>query len=207
MTKLLLLAATLGACADQQPSTPLHRLGDTTLELVSLGQQINVELKITGKGCPLLGEDVRATFDGVPMNVSRGGYAETADGCYPIAFSISPNRLSGVATYEAGTASSDLIIEDASARWAIASTHLFTNQFTNDVAGSRIVWQNVTQITSAQLRPSVAVQIEGNIIHYPPGTDVTAVSAYAHPIPTKCEGPGLCLVDLQGAHAFEPLAP
>lgn len=203
MTKLLLLAAFLGACADQQSSTALHALGDATLELVSFGGQVNVELKTKGTGCPLLAEDVHATFDGIPMEVSRGGFAETADGCYPIAFSILPSRLSGVAAYEAGTANTDLVIEDQSARWTVASTRLFTNQFEIDAASSRIVWQNVSAITSAQLEPAVTVQIEGNIIHYPPGTNVVSVSAYAHPIPTKCDGPGLCLVDLQGAHAFK----
>jgi hypothetical protein len=207
MTKLLLLAATLGACAAQQPSTPLHQLGDSTLELVSFGGQVSVELKVKGTGCPMLAEEVSATFDGVPMDVSRGGYAETSDGCYPIGFTISPSRLDGVATYEAGSANTDLVIEDKTTRWTIASTRLFTNQFDIDTAGSRIVWQNVTAITSAQLTPAVAVQIEGNIIHYPPGTNVTAVSAYAHPLPTKCDGPGQCLVDLQGAHAFQPTPP
>ena len=206
MTKLLLLVALVGACADQQPSTPLHKLGNTQLELVG-GSQVNVELKVLGTGCPLLADDARATFDGVPMTISRGGFAETADGCYPIAFSIDPNRVSGIAAYEAGSSSTDLIIEDSSARWTIASTRLFTNQFDIDTASSRIVWQNVTAITTAQLTPSVVVQIEGNVIHYPPGTNVVAVSAYAHPTPTKCDGPSLCLVDLQGAHAFQPLAP
>jgi hypothetical protein len=201
MKNLLLLVSVLGACAQDQ-STPLHKLGDTTLELVSYGS-VNAELKILGAGCPLLGDDVTATFDGLPMNISRGGYAETADGCYPIAFSISPDQAGGAMAYEAGTSSSDLIIEDASARWTISSTRLFANQFTIDAANSQITWQDVTAITTAQTTPVVPIRINGNVISYAAGTDIISVSAYAHPTPMRCEGPGGCLVDLSAAHDFK----
>ncbi len=202
MKKLLLLVSVLvGACTQDQQSTPLHKLGETTLELVSYGS-VNAELKIIGTGCPLLGDDVTATFDGLPMNISRGGIAETSDGCYPIAFSISPDQISGAMAYEAGSSSSDLIIEDASARWTIASTRLFANDFVIDTVNSQITWQNVSAITTAQTTPAVPIKISGNVISYAAGTDIASVSAYAHPIPMRCDGPGGCLVDLSGAHEF-----
>ena len=200
MKNLLLLVSVLGACAQDQ-STPLHKLGETTLELVSYGS-VNAELKIVGTGCPVIGDDVTATFDGVPMNVTRGGYDTTADGCYPIAFWISPKQISDVTTYEAGAASSDMIIEDASARWTVSSTRLFANQFAIDNAKSQIVWQDVTAITTAQTNPVVPIKITGNVITYAAGTDILSVSAYAHPTPTRCEGPGGCLVDLSAGHDF-----
>ncbi len=204
MNKLILLVSvgSLGACTQQDPSTPLHQLGETHLELVANGQ-INIEMKVLGGSCVQLGDDVHATFDGQPMHVARGGSDQTADGCYPIAFWINPTEMDGIKTFEAGAASSDMIIEDASARWTISSTRLFANQFSIDTANSQIVWQDVTAITSALLRPTVPVTIAGNVIHYPAGTNILSVSAYAHPTPMRCEGPSLCQVDLNGAHDFQ----
>lgn len=206
MTKLLLLSAALAACTQQEAPTALHELGSTTVEVVANGQ-VNIELKVESIGCPLIGEDVVATFDGHPMHVARGGRDEVSDGCYPIAFWISPRDIDGIITYEQGASSSEVVIEDASARWSVGSTRLFGNTFTIDAAKSTVTWQEVSQVTSAQLNPSVPVTISGNVISYPPGTDVVSVDAYAHPKPTRCEGPGTCLVDLSGARNFKGNAP
>jgi hypothetical protein len=201
--KILLATLALGACTMQQQESPtsLSQLGDTTLELVALGQ-INVEMKVQSGGCPTLGDDVAATFDGQPMNVTRGGYDEVSDGCYPIAFWLQPNQLGAVTTYESGSPSSDMIIADKTAQWTVSSTRLFANQFTIDDANAQVIWQDVTAITSATLSPNVPTTITGNIIHFPAGTVIDSVSAYAHPTPATCDGPNQCLVDLSGAKSF-----
>lgn len=205
MTKMLTLLVALGgigACTSDEVTTPLSQLGQTQLELVANGQ-INAELKIQNvSDCPLLGDDVVATFNGHPMQVSKGGYDTTSDGCYPIAFWIRPNDIPVVVAREAGAGSSEIVVDDASAHWVIGSTNVFANRFSIDTANSEITWADVTAISSVKLTPSVTTRIEGNVIHYPAGTDVIGVSAYAHPTPTTCDGPGLCVVDLTGNRSF-----
>lgn len=210
MTKILGLVVALGgigACTNDGPTTPLSQLGQTQLELVANGQ-INAELKLIGHtDCPTLQADVVATFNGHPMEVSAGGYDTTGDGCYPISFWIKPTEIGGIVAREAGAGSSEIIVEDSSAHWVIGSTNVFANRFSVDTANNQIVWSDVSAITTAKLTPYAPVTIEGNVIHYPAGTVVDSVSAYAHPTPSTCDGPGLCVVDLTGNRAFNNISP
>ncbi len=211
MTKLLpaLLLLAAGACS-QQSSTSLADLqttyGNATLELVALGE-ISVEMKVQGSGCPLLGDDVEATFDGIPMDVARGGESDTFDGCYPIAFSISKMPVAAAQTFEQSSSGSNLIIADGSTHWTVASTKMFSNDFTVDAANSQVIWQDVKAISEASLVPTVPFTLDGNAIKYPKGTVIETVNAYAHPTPSVCTGPSQCLVDLAGTRDFQPTPP
>src|SRR5262245_42551730 len=103
----------LAACTTQT-STPLRQLdsayGATTIEVVVNGQ-FNIELHVDSTaGCPLLGDDVVARFDGVRMNVTPGGYDSTTNGCYPIAFWVTPVPATSVAAWERTTQGSGLVI-------------------------------------------------------------------------------------------------
>ena len=215
MTKLLpallpsvVLLAT-GACAQQAP-TALSELqatyGNTNLEIVALNQ-ISVEMKVQGLGCPRIGDDVVAKFDGIAMDVSRGGESDTFDGCYPVGFSIAKMPVASAQAYEAVAQSSDLLIEDSNTTWTISSTRMFSNDFTIDAANSRVVWEDVTTISTAQLVPAVPFTLNGNAIEYAKGTDIVSVNAYAHPTPSVCSGPNACFVDLAGTRAFGPANP
>jgi hypothetical protein len=212
MTKLLLLVAALGACTQQQDPTPIDQLstayGNTTLEIVARGQ-LDVELHIAGPAgaCAVLGDDVVAKFDGVPMRVARGGYDTDSNGCYPIAFWVSPLPSAEIAAYEATTSTSDLVIEDHSAQWTVGSTRLFANQFTIDATASTIVWEDVKDITTAIVRPAAPITLDGNTIHYPAGTDISWVTATATPTPMHCVGPTTCRVSLEGTRTFGPINP
>jgi hypothetical protein len=68
----------------------------------------------------------------------------------------------------------------------------------DDRTAGTIEWENVATITSAETSPSARLTIDHNIIHYPKGTDIEWVEAYAHPVPSRCDGPSLCTIDLQG---------
>jgi hypothetical protein len=207
MVRFASIVIVLGACAAPPPSTPLAELrsayGDTTIEVVARGQ-INIELFVAPTTeCPVLGDDVVATFNGEPMRVSRGGYDVTSRGCYPIAFWFEtlPSDVMGV---ERRLDASQLVVEDASASWHVDTTRLFAQDFTLDTAASRIVWNDVEQISTARVAPVVAIEIEGNAIAFPPGTNITWVDARAHPAATRCEGPSICTVDLESARDFAP---
>jgi hypothetical protein len=208
MAKLLGISlVALGACAQQQATTPLARLGTPNIEIVAKGQ-LNIELHVDeAGGCPLLGDDVHATFDGQPMMMSHGGYDETADGCYPIAFWFNAPPMTTINGFEKTTNSSQLVVADKATTWNITTTRLFANDFFNDTANSQIVWSDVESIAAAHVLPSVPYQIQGNAIVYQPGADIQYVDALAHPIPTLCDGPALCQVNLQGMRDWGPINP
>ena len=211
MMKKLLLVISLGsftACA-QSSSTSLSELrttfGDTKIEIVAR-EQVNIELHIdTSHGCPSLGDDVVARFDGEPMLVARGGYDTDTRGCYPIAFWIEQFPLDRIVAWErrSSQSGSEMIIQDATATWTVSPTRLFSNDLVVDAAASRLVWQDVDRISTARVVPSVDLRIDGNSIYYPPGSVITWADAYAHPLPTLCDGPSTCTVDLERARQFD----
>jgi hypothetical protein len=84
---------------------------------------------------------------------------------------------------------------------------MFGNNFVDEPANARIIWSDVTSISTATLEPQVQTTIEGNIIHYPPGTHVEYVSAWSHATPTLCAGPVRCAADVQGDRALGPINP
>ncbi len=197
MRKLLLVAA-LGACATPAKTTSLAELASTQLEVVARGQ-INIELHVDETaGCPQLDERTLATFDNARMMVSRGGYDTNASGCYPIAFWFDQLPTDTVNGFERQAAGSELVVADPSATWTVDTTRLFGNDFTNDTATGTITWQDVTTISSAEIAPVTAYTISGNQILYPAGEAITFVDARAHPQPTRCDGPSVCTVDLEG---------
>ena len=199
MTKtLLVVVAISAACASQQPSTSLSKLNTARLGVVSNGS-IAIELHVDGD-CPMLREDLFATFDGQPMNVARGGYATNATGCYPIGFWFDPMPAAALATFESGHSISQLEVIDPSAVWHIDATPLFTeaSAFVDNPASATITWNGVATITTAETSPIVPVTISGNTIKYPAGTAINWVSARSHPVPTRCDGPESCTIDLDG---------
>ena len=199
--------AALGACAQQQATTPLSKLGNPNVEIVAKGQ-INIELHVDeAGGCPVLGDDVSALFDGQPMLMTHGGYDENASGCYPIAFWFNAPPMTAINGFEKSTNASELVVKDTSQTWSINTTRLFANSFFNDVANSQIVWTDVDSIAVAHVIPAVPFQIQGNAIHYPAGTDIEYVDALAHPVPTLCDGPAICQVSLQGVRDWRPINP
>ncbi len=205
MRKPIYLVVGLAACASPK-TTPLAQLqsayGTTQLDVVTNGK-INIELHVDETaGCPTLDEHVTATFDGAPMLVSRGGYDTNASGCYPIAFWFNDTPLATVNGFEKSAQASELVVADKSATWTIDTVPLFANDFVNDTQNARILWTDVTTISSAEIQPGGAGQISGNAISYPAGTQVQWVTATAHPTPSRCDGPGLCTVSLQGSRTF-----
>jgi hypothetical protein len=213
MTKNLLIVVVLGACTQQQNTTSLSELrttfGDTHLEVVARSEQVNIVLHVDGQSgdCPLLRDEVSATFDNTPMLVARGGYDLDATGCYPIAFSISTLPMDQIHTFEASASGSQFLVKDDSARWGVDTGVLFGNHFIDDPAHAQITWSDVTSISTATLDPPVRTTIEGNIIHYPAGTQVDYVSAWSHATPTLCAGPVACSADIQGDRALGPINP
>jgi hypothetical protein len=208
MSKLLVVAAALlGACAQQPTTTPLAKLGTPNIEVVAKGQ-VNIELHVdeTG-GCPVLGDDVNALFDGQPMMMTHGGYDTNSTGCYPIAFWFDAAPTAALVGFERGTNSSQLVVQDKSATWSMNTSRLFANDFADDSPNSQIIWTDVAQITSARISPAVPIQIIGNTIHYTPGTAIDWVDASAHPTATLCDGPASCLVNLEGSAQLGPINP
>jgi hypothetical protein len=211
MNKLWLLAA-LGACAAKDPSTPLadldSKFGAPSIELVAQAGQVNIELHVAeSTGCPQLRSDIVATFDGQPMRVSAGGYDTDHSGCYPIAFWFDSVPTDAIVGFESQIRSSQLQVVDPSATWNIATVRLLSNDFEVDAANSRIVWEDVTAITSAEVFPGARTTIVGNEIDYPAGTQIQGVSAYAYPSATVCTGPTLCTVSLQGSRSWNGTPP
>ena len=207
MAKQLLVVALLGACAQQQSSTPLAKLGSSNIEVVAKGQ-VNIELHVDeSNGCPVLGDDVRALFDGQPMQMTHGGYDTNATGCYPIAFWFNNPPMSDLVGFERGTNSSQLVVQDKSATWSVNTSRLFANDFADDTANSQIIWTDVATITTAQISPAVPITVTGNVIHYVPGTSIQWVDATAHPATTLCDGPANCFVNLEGSKQLGPISP
>jgi hypothetical protein len=203
MRKLLIPLGLVAGCTHSDSTTPLSDLakkyGDTNLELVVNGQ-VNIELHVSPtSGCPELSEELVATFDGVPMHIVRGGYDTNANGCYPIGFyAPQPLPADQLMGFERTTTASELVLVDRSSQWTVGTGRLFTNDFVIDRAAGTIEWQNVAAISTAQISPQAPVTIERNIIHYPKETAVELVQAYAHPVPSRCDGPALCTIDLEG---------
>ncbi len=209
MTKLALVLGlgALGACASDQASTPLAKLGTSQIEVVSKGQ-VNIEMHVDGTGgCPVLGDDVGATFDGQPMMMTHGGYDTNASGCYPIAFWFDAMPMGAINGFERASNSSQLVVKDASATWSVNTSRLFANDFVVDSANSQIVWTDVAQISSARVSPAVSFNIQGNAIVYTPGATIEYVDALAHPVPTLCDGPAVCTVNLEGTRTWGPINP
>lgn len=202
MRKRLFLVVALGACTSQTQTTPLAKFPTSQLEVVTNGQ-INIELHVdeTG-GCPALSEDVIATFDGQPMLMTRGGYDTNASGCYPISFWFNDVPMASIQGFEKVANASELVVADKSTSWTVDTVKLFANDFVVDSAQSEILWTDVDTIQVAQIQPAAVTQIEGNAIHYPQGLAVQWVSATAHPTPTRCDGPAICSVSVQGTRTF-----
>ncbi len=202
MAKRIFLVVALGACTSSSNTTPLSALPNSQLEIVTNGK-LNIELHVDETaGCPTLGDDAVATFDGQPMLMSRGGYDTNASGCYPIAFWFNDVPMAQVSGFEKVASGSELVVHDKSATWTVDTVKLFANDFIVDAANAQITWEDVTSMTSAQTSPYAALTIDGNVIHYPAGMTIDYVQALAHPVPTRCDGPGLCLVNLQGSRNF-----
>jgi len=203
-THLLALVVLVG-CTQSQKSTPLADLssayGDVRLEVVARGQ-VNIELHVASQNgdCPRLADDAAATFDGMPMQVARGGTAQQSDACYPIAFWFDNFPDAQVQGFERTTSASQLVVLDKSAEWRVDTGAMFTSDFVNDAANAKITWSNVTTITSAELYPPAPVTISGNTISYPKGSQITFVDAISHPDATRCAGPAQCTVFLEGQH-------
>jgi hypothetical protein len=213
MRTYLSLAVVLAACAAPSKSTPLSELsqtyGNTQVEVIAKSQ-LAIELHVSPihGDCPELRPEATATFDGMPMHVERGGYATTQEGgCYPIAFWFDPFPQASLAAFERTTTSSTLVIADRSAHWAIEAGHLVATTFVDDKVAGRITWQDVTHITNASVAPAVPFTISGNTLSYPPGTDISSIDAFAHPVPTRCDGPATCTIYLEGTHAWGPINP
>ena len=197
----------LGACTEQA-TTPLARLGTTKVEVVVAKGQVNIELHVDGtSGCPLIGDDAKGKFDGQPMEVSRGGYDTDATGCYPIAFWFNSPPADALTAFENITNGSEMIVQDHSALWSLGMTRVYANDFVDDPVNNRITWQNVDLISTASLTPHVNIELSGNTITYPKGTVVEAVEGYAHPTPTRCDGPGECFVNLRADRTFKTIDP
>jgi hypothetical protein len=202
MRKPIYLVLGLAACTSQPKTTPLAQLGTTQVEVVTNGK-INIELHVDEtQGCPTLDEHVMAMFDGAPMQVSRGGYDTNASGCYPIAFWFNDTPLATVNGFEKSANASELVVVDKSATWTVDTVPLFANDFLDDTQNSQIIWPEVSSIASAEISPGTPTQITGNVISYPVGLQITWVSALSHPTPTRCDGPGVCTVSLQGQRDF-----
>lgn len=216
MGKVLVLASLLGAalagCAQQQqPATSLAQIAPTygapTVEIVANGQ-VNVLLSIPTKGdCPVMSDRLTATYDGAPMRVARGGYDTTTNSCYPIAFWFDAPPTATIDGFEKSTNSTQLRLVDESATWTMQTSKLFADDFVDDSANHRIVWQDVPTITTAEVSPSQRVTIQGNAIVYQPGTEIDWVSAHAHPTATTCDGPGQCTVDVDGSRTLRQPSP
>jgi hypothetical protein len=203
MAKRILLVAVLGACTSSSTqSTPLAAFPNSQLEIVTNGK-INIEMHVdeTG-GCPTLGDDVTATFDGQPMLMSHGGYDTNASGCYPIAFWFNDAPMANIAGFEKVANASELVVSDKSASWTVDTVKLFANDFLVDAANAQIIWEDVPAMANAEIWPSAPVQIVGNTIHYPAGLAIEWVQALAHPTPTRCDGPSVCNVNLAGSRSF-----
>ena len=203
MTKRIFLVAALGACtSNSQPATPLAQFPTNQVEIVTNGK-VNIELHVDETaGCPVLADDVSATFDGQPMLMTHGGYDTDASGCYPIAFWFNDVPMASLMGFERTTNASELVVHDSSATWTIDTVKLFANDFLIDSANAQVLWTDVSAITSAQVFPGGVTKISGNAISYTPGTQLQYVQALAHPIPTRCDGPGVCLVNLEGSRNF-----
>jgi len=211
MKTLVLAAGVLVGCASQQTSTSLADLqkhyGDVSLEVVAQGD-LSIEMHVTSQDdCPLIGQDVVATFDGQNMKVLRGGPDTDASGCYPIAFWFDPLPEATLATAEVATTRAELVVADASATWTIDTVKLFANDFVVDQNASTITWTDVTSITNATVQPAATIQIEGNVIHYPPGSQIASVQARAVPTASRCAGPQQCTVNLEGGRQLIPTPP
>lgn len=197
---MALVVVAICGCSTSDPGTPLAKLGTTQLEVVARPGELNIEVHVaTTSDCPQLADDVVARFDGQPMQIARGGNAQNGAGCWPIAFWFDTMPATAVAGFENTSTSSQLVVHDATATWNIDTTTMFQNNFQIDAANAKITWFDVQTITSATIAPLVPVTIQGNTILYPPGTVVEYVDAYAHPAVTRCDGPGVCNVDLEGA--------
>lgn len=212
MKRLLCLVA-LAACTSSPSPTPLAQLqpayGNTTLEIVAKGQ-LDILLRVAkadSADCPTLAEDVTAQFDGQAMRVYRGGYDTVSGGCYPIAFQFDDLPMASITAWERTTSGSQLVVHDASATWKIQTGNLYRDDFVIDSAQSRVVWNDVSQITTATIEPEVQFQIDHNAIVYPAGTALTFVDATAHPTTSRCDGPSVCTIDLEGNRQFGPINP
>ncbi|HTR53126.1 MAG TPA: hypothetical protein VMJ10_20665 [Kofleriaceae bacterium] len=202
MTRIFLAAGLLAGCASQQTATSLADLqkqyGDVSLEVVATGD-LSIEMHVASPGaCPLIGNDVAATFDGANMQVLRGGPDTDASGCYPIAFWFDVLPSAMVNNFEVATTRSELVVADASATWTIDTVKLFANDFVVDQNAATITWADVASISDAQVQPPAAVQIAGNVIHFPAGDTIAAVQAHSTPATSRCDGPQVCSVDLEG---------
>lgn len=208
---LPVLGAALVGCAQPQQGTTLSDLtqqyGAPTVEIVANGQ-LNVLLAVpTTQDCPMLSAKLTATYDGAPMQVSRGGYDQTSNSCYPIAFWFNAPPMAAIDGFEKTTNSTQLQLADESATWHVQTSKLFADNFVDDTANHRVIWADVSSITSAELSPSQSYTISGNAVVYAPDSHVDWISARTHPAATTCDGPGLCTVDLQASRTLHEQTP
>ena len=216
MSKLLVAALLpLAACTvskseeDYNQEIPLGdmRQGITIKSHVEPAVQVHLEGTLQPRfsglidQCFVLPKETTATLDGVPVPMSLGGYHwNTGDWgahCDAIALSI-----------DGMTHGSTLVIADALTTWTIEAHDLIGNDFVPDpTKPGTFTWQNVTTIDSALVyrgqTSSQDAQISGTHFVAPdaPG-EITAVKAFGHTKPTRCEGPGTCTIELTAYRAL-----
>jgi hypothetical protein len=200
------LVALAVGCA-QPKTTPLSDLakdfGPTRMEIVAKAQ-LGITLHVDStQGCPELADDATALFDGQTMNVARGGYDTNAKGCYPIGFWFDPVPDAALTGFEHSSTTAELVVRDSSATWQVDTTRLFMNTIINDPVTSTITWENVNEITGAQIAPLVPFTIQGNTIKYQAGTQITWIDASSNPVASRCDGPGQCTVMLEAQHNWQ----
>src|SRR2546430_1737455 len=151
---LLAVSLPLTACrldGTDSPPTPLAQQTDVTvgmdvnhgsLSMVG-GVPPSVHVSFESPHCFRIGDDVSATFDGMPMDVvAQGGHWETNDGWRGC---ILPELV--VTAHEfVAQPHSRLVVTDATATWTIELDAAYANDFTVDstplVAGdiADVVW-------------------------------------------------------------------
>ena len=201
--------AALGACSTDN-STPLKDLstmfGETHVEIVA-NTQVSVLLHVASDGCVTLSDHTVATFDGQQMEMTHGGYAEDASGCYPIAFWFKKFPENQIGAREKASGGADMVIQDESASWKIAPTQLFGNDLELDASTNTILWPNVDHISTVHTVPTVGYEIQPAAIKLAAGAQIQSATATAYPLPTLCAGPDRCTIDLSRTRDFTKISP
>ena len=173
--------------------------------------------------CPLLADDLVATFDGAPMEIAnRGGYDDTGwgdSGCD--GFDL---RLDN-ATPHAGE--STIVIHDATATWTIAGNDLLTDDLALVTAvapgtSATVTWRSAPSIDTAYAQltsgpngndvqsetPTTAGDaITIAITAATPGSATLTINAERTAPPTHCDGPSSCTIGVLAGADFAVTVP